>query len=1063
MNINLSNKSCQVAVTNNMIRRGLIVLIFLASFIKVNAQDSSEFFDAKTIENYHITRYTNANGLKQTIVEQLFLDENEFLWLQTPSGIVRFDGSQFSYFKSGQGINSRTQLVRKVQTEDNAYYVQFPDSKFGKIKDGSYEDLSASENSEFVVHQKQFVRKHEGEYESTFLNQIGENIKSFKSIHPINVHDQYYRKIDSIFFIHDGILSTTYIDNLLIRGQAYALVNKEFILNNHYFILRNDLRIVELNQGERIKIHNELVRKVSSKKIKLVQEDVNVISHPSQQKVFITTKDSIYQVQLMDKKLEYSALDIQVSIPDITGVAISSDTDNIFISSTTLGFFQLRKKKFNSYYDADHKGSQSYMALIETNQGDILTSKGKLVTAKQTVKIKSFNRSINFIKQDSNSIIAISGQKAKILNFNSITRKTYISYQHSSNHLIYDGSFDSQNRLWLLGRLEVRPKKTTTLGYIDSDNNYHRIDHIFPMIWSKVWTPEGNIQLLGENNIYSYDITTQDLDSIPTPTALEIRSVHYLNDTISLMASYNAGLWYNVNGQISKLQIENENINESNCILEDDNGYIWVTTNNGLFRFHPYSLENYINLPSDEIFYDYYDLTYGLLTNEFNGGGTPCATVLKNGRIAFPTVQGIVTADPQDFINKNIYKPIVIIETTVDNIRIDTANLIQLSPGFQRISFTLHSPNYDVNANRHLYYMLEGFEDKWNRYDANKGVSYTNLKPGNYSFKSKLLSGSKYNEVSTQDFTFSVDINWYQSSFFITIFISLIALMTNWFMGMRVRYLQREKENLEKEVLDRTKKLRSLNHQQFDNLSQLRKTELKLTSTIKVKNKLLGIISHEVLGSIQMIKTTSELIHDKRHLLNEEEVQNALKDIKNTSYATSTVLLQILTWTKAQNEGIAIQFKNTEVYSVIEIIYKKLKHQAKTRDINLYNQVNKNFSINTDSNLLLLILHSLIENEVKHNESASITTKCYKDNEIFSLQIRNDNDVETFDIDSANRFFTSSSDKLETLDNAILIKGLGFWIIKDLINKINGKIKFIRCSSSSHTIIIDLPLTKHIS
>lgn len=1046
-----------------MIRRGLIILIFLTSFIKLNAQDFSEFFDAKTIENYHITRYTNANGLKQTIVNQLFLDEKEFLWLQTPSGIARFDGSQFSYFKSGLGYNSRTLFIRKVHTEDNAYYVQFPYSQFGKIKNGGFEDLNNSENLEFITFQKQFMKKHEDEYDNSFINKLSQNLSFFSSIYTINIHDQYFKNIDSVFFVHDGVLSSTYVDKSLLESIAHRQDNNQFVLDDRLFLLRNELSIVELHQGVQTNLHKELTRKVSSQHIKIKQKDIKVMSHPSQKKVYIATGDSIYKVQFLNGRLKYTALDIQISIPNMTGVAITSDSENIFISSNTLGFFQLRKKKFNSYYDKEYKGSQSYLALIETAQCDILTSNSTLVNAKQTTKAKPFQLSNTFIKKDNNSILSVAGQRVRILKFNSTKSGSETYYKHNKNRYIFGANLDKQNRLWLLDRLRNRRHTTTGLGYIDALSDYHKIDYTFPMIWSKTCDPNGIIQLYGEKKIYSYDLTTQDLDSISTPTALEIRSVHYLNDTLSLMASYNAGLWYNVNGQIIKLQLENENINQSNCILEDDNGYIWVTTNNGLFRFHPHSLQNYINLPSDEIFYDYYDLTYGLLTNEFNGGGSPCATVLKNGRIAFPTVQGIVTADPHDFINKKSYKPIVIIETTVDNIRIDTANQIQLSPDFQRISFTLHSPNYDVNANRHLYYMLEGFEDKWNRYDVNKGVSYTNLKPGNYSFKSKLLSGSKYNEVFTQDFTFSVDINWYQSSFYITIFISLIALMTNWLMGMRVKYLRREKENLEKEVFDRTKKLRSLNHQQFDNLSQLRKTKLKLTSTIKVKNKLLGIISHEVLGSIQMIKTTSELIHDKRHLLNEEDVQNALKDIKNTSHATSTVLLQILTWTKAQNESISIQFKNTEVYSIIEIIYKKLKQQAKTRDINLYNHVNNSFSINTDRNLLLLILHSLIENEVKHNESASISTRCYKDNEIFSLQITNDNASETFDIDSANRFFTSSSDKLETLDTTILIKGLGFWIIKDLINKINGKIKFIRCSSSSHTIIIDLSLNSHIS
>ncbi|MFT6338464.1 MAG: hypothetical protein ACI86M_004049 [Saprospiraceae bacterium] len=113
---------------------------------------------------------------------------------------------------------------------------------------------------------------------------------------------------------------------------------------------------------------------------------------------------------------------------------------------------------------------------------------------------------------------------------------------------------------------------------------------------------------------------------------------------------------------------------------------------------------------------------------------------------------------------------------------------------------------------------------------------------------------------------------------------------------LRIKHLQGAKVSLEKEVTNRTKELSSINHQMLDSLATLRKTESKLTSAVIVKNRLLGIVSHEIIGSIKMINITSEIIYDKRDSLDLSDIYSSLKEIKSTSQVTMTVLHQILTW-----------------------------------------------------------------------------------------------------------------------------------------------------------------------
>ncbi|MFT6338465.1 MAG: hypothetical protein ACI86M_004050 [Saprospiraceae bacterium] len=57
-------------------------------------------------------------------------------------------------------------------------------------------------------------------------------------------------------------------------------------------------------------------------------------------------------------------------------------------------------------------------------------------------------------------------------------------------------------------------------------------------------TPEGLIQLNGENHLYFLNNKSLRLDSIATLFPIEIRSVHYFEDSTAILAAYNKGLLY---------------------------------------------------------------------------------------------------------------------------------------------------------------------------------------------------------------------------------------------------------------------------------------------------------------------------------------------------------------------------------------------------------------------------------------------------------------------------------------------------------------------------------------
>ena len=70
-------------------------------------------------------------------------------------------------------------------------------------------------------------------------------------------------------------------------------------------------------------------------------------------------------------------------------------------------------------------------------------------------------------------------------------------------------------------------------------------------------------------------------------------------------------------------------------------------SNAGLYRFNKENVKRKIKDSAFDLHFDYFGLEDGIKNIEFNGGCSPCANILSNGNISFPTIQGLVFVDPK--------------------------------------------------------------------------------------------------------------------------------------------------------------------------------------------------------------------------------------------------------------------------------------------------------------------------------------------------------------------------------------------------------------------------------
>src|ERR1700755_1924256 len=78
-----------------------IVFLCLFSGIGIEwagAQNGESDLSLAYRNNYDIKQYNSENGLPQNSATGLLLDKNDFLWITTQNGLVRFDGRRFKIY-----------------------------------------------------------------------------------------------------------------------------------------------------------------------------------------------------------------------------------------------------------------------------------------------------------------------------------------------------------------------------------------------------------------------------------------------------------------------------------------------------------------------------------------------------------------------------------------------------------------------------------------------------------------------------------------------------------------------------------------------------------------------------------------------------------------------------------------------------------------------------------------------------------------------------------------------------------------------------------------------------
>lgn len=169
-------------------------------------------------------------------------------------------------------------------------------------------------------------------------------------------------------------------------------------------------------------------------------------------------------------------------------------------------------------------------------------------------------------------------------------------------------------------------------------------------------------------------------------------------------------------------------------ILEDSSGFLWISSNTGVYRLSRAALDRIAEGSSDaEVLR--FGVADGMRISECSSGGHPAALRLRDGTLWFATLKGIVQVDPETMPVNRVAPPVVIEQVSVDEVPRSASATLDVAPGHSHYEFDYAGLSFVAPQKVEYRYELEGFDKGWVDAGMRRTAYYTNLPHGHYTFR----------------------------------------------------------------------------------------------------------------------------------------------------------------------------------------------------------------------------------------------------------------------------------------------------------------------------------------
>jgi ligand-binding sensor domain-containing protein/signal transduction histidine kinase len=1033
----------------------LLILCLSANIIFSQNVKEHGLDPEKMISQYVHKSWTPGKSFLQNSVHAITQAENGLLLVGTSNGLYKFDGVNFSYIELGlPKVLGSTIVFSLLRAHDNSIYVGTNKGLFRLI-----DFKPVPFNCEgFELSTKEIFSLAEGKDGTIWIGTNQYGIVKYSNNNKFEYYKPHKALANSVIYAMEVDSNNNLWVGTNGAGLFKLLGNKVEWYNEQNGLSSNVVRSIQID-GPKIIIgtNGKGLDILENNRIKNISKNLDI----SDGVIFSLLKDSKNTLwigtagnglkRLVKGKLDsYTYLD---GLPnDIVNTIFEDREGNIWIGLRG-GFLSQLKNSFVSFYTVREGLSSNFVrSICEGKNGTIWigTNGGgvnKLEKNKITIldsKNGLSNGIVRSVLEDKRGTLWV-GTYGGGLNILSNGKFKVLDTKHGFlNDIVMSMIETKDGSIWV----------GTGNGIVVFDKNYKIVKTIteknglsHPYIRSMIERTNGDIWISTSRGIDVYSKGKIYSLKIPdTLTQKTVLSFHEDKSGVMWFGTYNEGLYRYSNGKFTRYKQEQgmlENVVYN--IFEDSNGILWFTSNYGIFGINKEKLNNYAENKTTSLSENDYLLLNDFLGIECNGASQPSGCITKDGIIWASTMVGALLFDTKQVKTTDLPPKPIITGIVINSNWIDFTKPLKLDASVDKLEMHYTAINFYSADNILFKYKLEPIDKDWIYAGGRRVAYYTNLPPGNYTFKVVSSNGYHYWGKEELVFSFYKKPYFYQTFWFYVLMVIIVGLIV--FITVKIKI--REHSRREKELM------RLVNEKTIE----LRESENRLRELNKNKDYFFSHISHDLKGVFMSLMGFSDVLVNDLKKLSIDDIYKFARNINDSIRYLFQLMNNLLDWSRVQIGKVDYKPQKVNLYeSISKVIYIQ-KPNAEKKKINIVNDVNNNHFVLVDDNMFYSVMNNILNNAIKFSRIGSDIqiSSSRKDNyyEIkvkdYGIGIESDNLDRLFKID---KVFSKSG------TNGEGGTGLGLILCKDLISKNKGEIKIDSAPNKGTTVYILLPVTE---
>jgi len=221
-------------------------------------------------------------------------------------------------------------------------------------------------------------------------------------------------------------------------------------------------------------------------------------------------------------------------------------------------------------------------------------------------------------------------------------------------------------------------------------------------------------------------------------------------------------------------------------IVSTEDG-LWLSTAAGIVHIRDPEVTRVVGDPSHRVRYDLFDLVSDLPEPLLARRRFLAATEGQNRAVWFVTNNGIAKVDPRLVVRNSVPPPVVIRAISADDKPFQPRGIVSLPALTRTLRIDYTALSLAIPERVRFRHRLDGWETVWHEAGTRREVSYTDLKPGPYTFRVVATNNDGIWSEEGATLAFTVAPAWFQTTWFQAAVVLSVAAALAGLYRLRVR------------------------------------------------------------------------------------------------------------------------------------------------------------------------------------------------------------------------------------------------------------------------------------